>query len=150
MSKLLLIFSPLLGGLLVGSTARTDVSNPPPPRPKNSPPDWVFGPVWTVLYLMMGYASYIVFKKTGRVPPVYWLQLALNLLWVPVYFKKKDTGLAFKIIVALWLSILVTITEFNKIDPFAGKLLTPYLGWVTFATYLNYQNKDWAVSNKLL
>lgn len=141
-------FLPLMGGILVGTTV--DTKNPPPRPAKNSPPDWVFGPVWTVLYLMMGYASSIVYKKTGRVPPVYWLQLALNLLWVPVYFKKKDTGLAFKIIIALWLSIFVTIIEFSKVDKFAGQLMVPYLGWVTFATYLNYQNKDWAVSNKLL
>jgi tryptophan-rich sensory protein len=146
----LLVFAPLIGGSITGLISDVrDIGAPP--KPKNSPPDWVFGPVWTVLYLMMGYASYIVFKKTGgRVPPVYWLQLALNLLWVPVYFKKKDTGLSFKIIVALWLSIVTTILEFNKIDKFAAQLLIPYLGWVTFATYLNYQNKDWAVSNKLL
>lgn len=146
----LLIFAPLAGGSLSGIVSRVGNDAGTPPRPKNSPPDWVFGPVWTILYLMMGYASSIVYKKTGRVPTVYWLQLALNLLWTPVYFKKKDPGLSFKIIVALWLSILITIVEFNKIDKFAGQLLMPYLGWVTFATYLNYQNKDWAVSNKLL
>ena len=142
-----LVVGPLVGGSLSGyaSGNMKDI-----PKPKNSPPGWVFGPVWTILYLMMGYASNIVYQKTGRVPPIFWVQLALNLMWSPVYFKKKDPKLALGIIIAMWITIVLTIIEFNKIDKFAGKLLMPYLGWVTFATYLNYQNKDWAVSNKLL
>lgn len=132
----LLVLTPLLGGSISGLMSNIKDSSL---RAKNQPPDWVFGPVWTVLYLMMGYASNIVYQKTGGViPTIFWIQLALNLSWSPVFFKYRNPELAFKIILALWFSIVLTIVEFSKIDEFASRLLWPYLLWVTYATYLNY------------
>lgn len=119
-----LTFLPLLGGAASSFVAGT-------PPPSKEVPSWVFAPVWTILYLMMGYASHIVYKKSGKVPFVYWIQLALNLMWLPLY--KKDPRIAFKVIIALWVSILLTIIEFYKIDAFAGQLLIPYIYWVTYA-----------------
>lgn len=127
----MLTFIPLVGGILSGLSSKEFQ------KVQGQPPGWVFGPVWTVLYLMMGYASYIIQKKTGKVPFIFWIQLALNLSWSPIFtrgFKKE----AFYIILALWTSILLTIVEFSKIDAFAAKLLVPYLLWVTYATRLNY------------
>jgi benzodiazapine receptor len=130
------VFAPLVGGFAVGYISG---SGKELPKPKNSPPDWVFGPVWTVLYLMMGYAANIVSKKNGSVPVIFWIQLALNYAWPFVYFKLKDPKKAFYVIQALWVSIILTIVEFRKADKFAANLLVPYLGWVTYATYLNSQ-----------
>lgn len=129
-----LFLAPFVGGSvsgLVSGVGKNDI-----PKVEGQPPDWVFGPVWTVLYLMMGYSANIVYQKTGTVPIIFWLQLALNLIWSPVYFRKNDPKLALKIIVALWFAILLTIIEFSRIDAFASKLLLPYLAWVTYATTL--------------
>lgn len=133
-----LILAPLVGGSVSGLVSNVkDASSLR--RPRLSPPDWVFGPVWTILYLMMGYAANIVASSSsGKVPVIFWIQLALNLIWSPIYFKKRDPKLAFKVISALWVSIVLTIIEFNKVNAFAAKLLVPYLAWVTFATYLNF------------
>lgn len=131
--------APLVGGSVSGLVSNVkDASSLR--RPRLSPPDWVFGPVWTILYLMMGYAANIVASSSssGKVPVIFWIQLALNLIWSPIYFKKRDPKLAFKVISALWVSIVLTIIEFNKVNAFAAKLLVPYLAWVTFATYLNF------------
>ena len=125
----LLTVAPLIGGSLSAY-----LSGPIKESYKRDfPPSWVFGPVWTVLYLMMGYASQIVFNKTKRVPIVYWIQLALNLMWSPVYFKKRNIKLAKTIMVALIASVVVTYVEFRKIDEFASKLLIPYLAWLLYA-----------------
>lgn len=128
----LLVLAPLVGGSISGFIAG-DLKNAP--RPKQSPPGWVFGPVWTVLYLMMGFAASMIFKQTGRVPMIFWIQLALNLIWSPVYVKNQKAALA--IIAALWVSILLTIIEFQRIDPIASRLLYPYLIWVSYASFLN-------------
>ena len=130
----LLTFVPLIGGLI---SAR--LTGPPTQftYTKKFPPRWVFGPVWTVLYLMMGYAASLVQKRTGRVPVIFWIQLALNLMWSPVYFKQKNVKLAKTIIYALWVGIALTIAEFWKVDKFAAQLLVPYLLWVTYASTLS-------------
>ncbi len=129
-----LLLTPLIGGSLSGLVS--GIGNTKIQRVEGQPPDWVFGPVWTVLYLMMGYSANIVYQKTGTVPLIFWIQLALNLIWSPVYFRKNDPKMALKIIIALWITILLTIVEFVKIDAFASKLLWPYLVWVTYATTL--------------
>lgn len=128
-----LLLTPVIGGSLSGLIAG-DFKKVP--KPKNSPPDWVFGPVWTILYLLIGFSANIVFQKTGKVPLIFWIQLLLNFSWSPVYL--KNPKIAFGIIVALWSSILMTIIEFQRIDNFAARLLYPYLIWVSYATYLNY------------
>ena len=112
-------------------------------RPPLSPPGWAFPVVWTVLFLLMGWASYRVTisdgtKETKRQALVtYWLQLLVNFLWSPVFFRLEMRLLAFLILVVLWLLICLTIHRFSALDEKAGDLLLPYLLWVTFAGYLN-------------
>lgn len=112
-------------------------------QPPLSPPGWVFPIVWTVLYLLMGYASYRVAASGKEAALVrqglifYGLQLFFNFLW-PILFFRLDAYLAaFVILLVLWALILATLWKFNKVDERAGDLLLPYLLWVTFAGYLN-------------
>ena len=125
-----LTFIPLLGGSISAYLSGDGMKKG---YARDFPPSWVFGPVWTVLYLMMGYASNIVFRRTGKVPVIFWLQLALNLLWSPVYFKQRNVKLAKTIMVFLFGAILLTYMEFRKVDTFASNLLIPYLLWVSYA-----------------
>jgi benzodiazapine receptor len=113
-------------------------------KPALTPPSWVFGPVWTLLYTMMGVAAWLVWKRHGfaGVAQSLWLfllQLALNVLWSYLFFGLKNPGLAFLDIVVLWLAILATIIAFFRHYRPAGQLLLPYLLWVSFAVYLNLQ-----------
>ncbi len=113
-------------------------------KPPLSPPGWLFPVVWTILYLLMGYASYRVLTADApedqkrRALTVYGAQLVLNLLWSPVFFGLGWLLVAFFILVALWILILITGNLFSQIDKTAGTLLLPYLLWVTFAGYLNF------------
>ena len=112
-------------------------------QPPLSPPGWIFPVVWTILYLLMGYAAYRVSVSGGdpgeiqKALRVYWAQLALNFLWSPVFFGLRWYLVAFVILVAMWVLIYWTMTLFTKLDKIAGDLLIPYLLWVTFAGYLN-------------
>ena len=113
-------------------------------QPALTPPGWVFGPVWTILYILMGVAAWLVWQRYGLAGAVwplglFILQLILNTLWSYLFFGLKNPGGAFLDIVALWLSILATLIAFWQYYPAAGKLLLPYLLWVTFAVYLNLQ-----------
>jgi benzodiazapine receptor len=113
-------------------------------KPVLTPPAWVFGPVWTLLYLMMAIAAWLVWRTlglTGALGPLglFLMQLALNALWSYIFFGLQRPGLAFLDIVALWLAILATLIAFWRANPTAGLLLFPYLLWVSFATYLNFQ-----------
>lgn len=121
-------------------------------RPPLSPPTWVFAPVWTTLYLLMGAAGFLVWQKrdhpaakTGLV--LFGVQLVLNLAWSWVFFAFHAIGLAVVVVVALWLSILATIERFYRVEPLAAYLLIPYIAWTTFATYLTaaywYLNPAW-------
>lgn len=109
-----------------------------------TPPGWVFGVVWTVLYLIMGYASYRVLEapaareEKNKALLLYGIQLALNFLWSPVFFGLRWPLAAFGILVALWICLWLTMQTFSKIDETAGNLLLPYILWVTFAGYLNF------------
>lgn len=112
-------------------------------QPPLSPPGWVFPVMWSILYLLMGYASYRILTS-GKDPAeirkaliVYGIQLVLNFLWSPVFFGLQWRLVAFVILVALWIAILLTVRAFSRIDERAGDLLLPYLLWVTFAGYLN-------------
>lgn len=113
-------------------------------RPPLSPPGWVFPVVWTILYLLMGEASYRVLRADEDMVLIrqalvaYGVQLALNFLWPLVFFGAEMYLLAFFILIALWIAIFVTIRRFSAIDDKAGDLLIPYLLWVTFAGYLNF------------
>lgn len=112
-------------------------------QPPLAPPGWVFPVVWTVLYLLMGYASYRVLtsgtdpQQIRKALVLYGIQLLLNFLWSPVFFGLQWRLLAFFILVAMWVFIYLTIRAFSKIDETAGDLLLPYILWVTFAGYLN-------------
>lgn len=105
-------------------------------KPFFSPPNFVFGPVWTVLYILMGISLYLIWVKS-KVPNVFWVQLILNTAWSIIFFGMKNPTLALLDIAALWISMFLTIKAFSKINKLAGKLLIPYLLWVTFASYLN-------------
>lgn len=113
-------------------------------RPSFSPPNWVFGPVWTILYFMMGVSAYLIWvkglkNKKIKVALMYFLiQLFLNLLWSIIFFGFHSPVLALIDIILLWLMILQTILKFNKISKQSSYLLVPYLLWVSFALVLNF------------
>ena len=111
-------------------------------QPPLSPPAWVFPLVWSVLYLLMGYAAYRVAVSErsgkGQALRIYGAQLALNFLWSIVFFGFNWYLGAFVVLVALWILIYLTMQKFAEIDKIAGDLLIPYLLWVTFAGYLNF------------
>lgn len=113
-------------------------------KPFFSPPNYLFGPVWTVLYILMGFSLYIVWnkglknKKVRSALYLFAIQLILNTVWSPVFFGAHSLLLAFIIILALWFYILKTIKAFAKIDKIASYLLYPYLAWVSFASILNF------------
>lgn len=112
--------------------------------PQASPPNWVFAPVWTTLYLLMGIAVFLVWEKgvTRRdvkiALTVFTGQLILNALWSIIFFGFHNIGGALIEILILWVSILVTIFTFARVSKGAAWLLVPYLLWVSFAIYLNY------------
>ncbi len=111
-------------------------------KPFFSPPNWVFGPVWTVLYILIAISGVIIWKKRKKVNihkamRLYFVQLALNLIWSPVFFGLHQIGLAFVIIIFMWVFIYKTIKAFEKIDKTSAYLLYPYLIWVTIASVLN-------------
>jgi len=112
-------------------------------RPPLSPPGWVFPVVWSVLYLLMGYASYRVLtsgrsrEEIKNALILYGGQLLLNFLWSPVFFGLQWRLLALFILIGMWVMIFLTMRAFCKIDERAGDLLLPYILWVTFAGYLN-------------
>lgn len=113
-------------------------------KPNWTPPNAVFAPVWTVLYIMMGVAAWLVWRKAGfsgaKAPLVLFIiQLTLNALWSYLFFGAHLPMLAFFEIVILWIVILVTLLGFWRISPPAGALLLPYLCWVGFASVLNFQ-----------
>lgn len=109
-------------------------------KPSFNPPGWVFGPVWTVLYILMGIAVWLVWKEQGFSTAVYLFmaQLALNALWSYLFFGANKPGLAFLEIILLWVLILLTMILFWRVRTAAGVLFIPYLLWVSFASVLNY------------
>lgn len=109
-------------------------------KPSWNPPNWIFGPVWTTLYVMMAVAAWRIWKKQGwnnRGLALFGLQLVLNLAWSWIFFRLHQPGWAAVEIVLLWLAIAATIRVFLRHDSIAGWLLAPYLAWVSFATALN-------------
>ncbi len=113
-------------------------------RPDLAPPNWVFGPVWTILFLLMGIALFIVWRRgqekewVSGALALFATQLVLNVLWSILFFGLRSPGLALIEIGVLWLAILATIFSFSQLAKTAGLLLVPYLLWVSFAAYLNY------------
>jgi len=111
-------------------------------KPSWTPPSWLFGPVWTVLYLLMGLAAWLVWRKGGFAAAtaplaLFLVQLALNATWSVLFFGLRRPGLAFGEIVLLWCFILATTIAFWSRRAAAAYLMLPYLGWVSFALALN-------------
>lgn len=113
-------------------------------KPALAPPDWLFAPVWAILYIMI-FLSLVFFLKTGGIkhqiiPIIFFIvQLLLNFSWSGVFFGMQKIGLALIIIVLLWITLLITIITFYKHSKLAACLLVPYFLWVSFATYLNFE-----------
>lgn len=109
-------------------------------KPSFNPPNWIFGPVWTTLFLLMGIALFLVWKKEAKsyAIKIFGIQLVLNILWSVLFFGLKSPGAAFVEIIILLIAIYFTIREFNKISKPAAWLMAPYFLWVSFATILNY------------
>jgi len=111
--------------------------------PLLNPPAWIFGPVWTTLFLLMGYALYLVWRdESGKSKCLaHWafgIQMVLNTLWSIIFFGLHSPSGALVEIIFLWLAILATVIAFAKISKPAAWLLAPYLLWASFAAYLNY------------
>jgi len=136
-------------------------------KPSFSPPNWIFGPVWTILFVMMGISLYLVWSKkweaknkigsekakswnslsdkffTGswqkaNIILIFAFQLILNILWSVIFFGAQLPGVAFFEILMLWMAILFMIINFYRVSKLSGLLLVPYILWVSFAAVLNY------------
>ncbi|WP_076790833.1 TspO/MBR family protein [Chlorobium sp. KB01] len=113
-------------------------------KPWWNPPDWLFPPAWTLFFLLMGIALYLVVTEWDKnklvkgALAVFGVQLLLNLAWSALFFGLHSPLFALVDIVLLWLAIVLTIVKFRAISPLAGNLLIPYLLWVSFASYLNF------------
>ena len=113
-------------------------------KPSWNPPNWLFAPVWTTLYLCMGIAFFLVWKTKATAHIKQWAiiifiaQFMLNLAWSYIFFREHQPGWAFVDIIVLWLAIICTIAGFSRISKPAAWLLVPYIAWVSFAAILNY------------
>lgn len=111
-------------------------------KPRFNPPNWIFGPVWTILYFLMGISLYLIVSQTTfniLAIVLFIVQLFLNILWSAIFFGMKKPFYSFLEIILLWASILATIILFYQIYPLASYILIPYLLWVTFALILNFK-----------
>jgi translocator protein len=110
-------------------------------KPSWNPPSWLFGPVWTLLYVLMGIACYLIWKsdhpQKNALLKLYAVQLILNALWSPAFFGMQSPFLGLMVIIPLWVAILLCIIQFKRVSLVAAGLMVPYLLWVTFATALN-------------
>ncbi len=125
-----------------GGVARPDAWYDGIRKPRWNPPHWVFAPAWTVLYVTMGVAAWMVWSRreeaaVGLALGLFVVQLLFNSAWSWIFFRFRRMDLAFYELVVMWLLVLATLLAFWSIRPAAGQLLVPYLLWVTFAGYLN-------------
>ncbi len=113
-------------------------------KPAWNPPNWIFGPVWTTLYIMMGIALYLVWKSDASqilkktAIAFFTVQLLLNFFWSIIFFHQQQIGWALVEIMVMWVAILLTIFAFANVSKLAAWLLVPYIAWVSFASILNY------------
>ena len=107
-------------------------------RPPGTPPDWLFGPVWTVLYVMIGIAGWFVWRRSTATRPLrlWGWQLAANALWAPAFFAMHSPPLAFAVNLVLLVLIALTSRAFLRVRRLAALLLVPYFAWAGYATYL--------------
>lgn len=150
MSKLTKIIIAVLACLLIGVLGSLFTAPSIPGwyagliKPSFSPPNWLFGPAWTLLYILMGISVAIVWhkgtkdKKVKEALKLFGIQFVLNAIWSPVFFGARSLFLALIIIIFMWFFIVKTIIAFKKVDKLASYLLYPYIAWVSFATILNF------------
>lgn len=135
-------------GLALGTGALSSLAGDEPSfyqqlaRPAWAPPPWVFGPVWTVLYVLMGSAVFLVWRDgrgaaRGWALAIFAVQLALNAAWTPVFFGWRELGLALVVLALNWLAVLAMLVAFSHVRRLAGWLVAPLLVWVSFAGALN-------------
>lgn len=132
--KTLIIFIliPLLLGTLVG------VITVPNSNVDSIIPSWIFPVVWTILYILMGVSSYLVYRDTGEIPKIYIIQLGVNLAWPFIFFTFQLFFVAYIWILFLILLVIIMIKEFLERNKLAGLLQIPYLIWLCIASFLNY------------
>ena len=107
-------------------------------KPPGTPPPWLFGPVWSVLYLLMGCAlGRLIHRRAKSAIGVFIMQFGLNLIWTPIFFEMQQIPAALAVIVAIWLGVAATISLARQVDRISAYLLIPYILWVSYATYLN-------------
>ena len=128
---IIFVLVPVLLGTLVGllTSVNSDIDS--------IIPSWIFPVVWTILYVLMGVSSYLVYEKEDEIPRIYVIQLVFNLLWSFVFFKFKWFTFAFIWIIVLFILVFKMIKEFRRIDKVAGNLQIPYLIWLVVAAILN-------------
>ena len=138
------IFLPVFIGTAIGLASMGDVSGwySTLEKPFFNPPDYLFGPVWTALYILMGISSFLILRanpNAWKQKPgiIYFFQLALNAAWSIIFFNFHRMGVAFAEIIILWFLILLMIVTFYRLNKTAGLLQIPYLIWVSFAAVLN-------------
>lgn len=129
-------------GALGGFATASSVSEwyPTLNKPSWNPPNWIFGPVWTTLYIMMAVAAWLVWRCGNSTPAMilFFAQLALNCAWSFLFFGARSPWLGLVGIGMLWLALLATVTVFFQRDKLAGVLMLPYFAWVSFAAFLNF------------
>ncbi|MGA0024907.1 MAG: TspO/MBR family protein [Burkholderiales bacterium] len=129
----------VLGGMVIGYLTRPGDWYLTLNKPSFNPPGWVFGPVWTTLYVMIGAAGWRLWRahRGSTAMKLWWVQLLLNYLWSPAFFGMHNPALALVVIVALLAAIVATLAAAWPRDRAVALLLAPYLAWVAFATLLN-------------
>jgi translocator protein len=140
------ILIPIAVGISAGILTASSVSSwyATLTKPSFNPPNWIFAPVWNLLYFLMGLALFIVWQKEKENPNfkkavwIFAIQLALNFFWSLIFFGFHSPGLALLEIIFLWLSIVLNIFYFSKISKISAWLLVPYILWVSFAAFLNF------------
>lgn len=128
------------GGLLIGATNAPDPWYAALDKPPFNPPDWLFAPVWSILYVAVAVAGWRIWRlddTTGGAMTAWWVQLGLNFLWSPVFFTLQAPGLALAVVLALLAAIVAFILPAWRRDRTAALLFLPYGAWVAFAALLN-------------
>lgn len=111
-------------------------------KPSFSPPNWIFGPIWTILYILMGISAYIIAQTKNKLATaalkLFWIHLIVNFAWSYLFFGLRNPFYGLVCILVLWSLIVAVILRFSKINKMSAWLLSPYIMWVSFATFLNY------------
>jgi benzodiazapine receptor len=127
------------GGMLIGFLTTPGPWYEALAKPPFNPPNWLFGPVWTILYVFIAVAGWRIWRQDRKGTPMklWWLQLVLNFLWSPTFFAMQQVGLALIVVLAMLATILAFIAAAWNVDRLSAWLFVPYAAWVAFATLLN-------------